>query len=68
MQKIIMTITQLLKSRTMLFSVALAVLSASQGFILQLALTPLQQSIVGMVVAGAIAALRMVTTTALEDK
>lgn len=62
------SITQLLKSRTMLFSVALAVLSVSQGFILQLPLTPMQQSIVGMVVAGAIAGLRVITTTALSEK
>lgn len=62
------TITQLIKSKTMLFSVALAVLSASQGFVIQLALTPLEQSIAGMVVAGVIAALRIVTTTPLSDK
>jgi|GEM_PF-4674104 hypothetical protein len=62
------TLSQLIRSKTMLFSVALAVLSVSQGFIVQLALTPMQQSIVGMVIAGAIAALRVITTTSLADK
>ena len=62
------TLSQLIKSKTMLFSVALAMLSVSQGLIVQLALTPLQQSIVGMVIAGAIAALRVITTTPLADK
>ena len=62
------TLSQLVRSKTMLFSVALAVLSVSQGFIVQLELSPMQQSIVGMVVAGAIAALRVITTTPLADK
>jgi len=62
------TLSQLIKSKTMLFSVALAMLSVSQGFIVQLALTPMQQSIVGMVIAGAIAALRIITTTAIAEK
>jgi len=52
----------------MLFSVALAMLSVSQGLVIELALTPMQQSIVGMVIAGAIAALRIITTTAIADK
>ena len=62
------TLSQLIRSKTMLFSVSLAMLSVSQGFIVQLALTPMQQSIVGMVIAGAIAALRIITTTPLADK
>jgi len=62
------TLSQLIRSKTMLFSVALAVLSVSQGFVVQLQLDPMQQSIVGMVIAGAIAALRVITTTPLADK
>ena len=62
------TLSQLIKSKTVLFSMALAMLSVSQGFVVQLALTPMQQSIVGMVIAGVIAALRIVTTTPLADK
>ena len=62
------TFSQLIKSKTMLFSVALAMLSVSQGLVIELALTPMQQSIVGMVIAGAIAALRMITITAIADK
>ena len=62
------TFSQLIKSKTMLFSVALAMLSVSQGLVIELALTPMQQSIVGMVIAGAIAALRIITITAIADK
>lgn len=62
------TLSQLIKSRTMLFSVALAVLSVSQGFVMQLALTPMQQSIAGMVIAGAIAALSQHFASSLADK
>lgn len=59
---------QLLKSKTILFSVALAVLSVFQGYIAQLPLTPIEQMWVGMGVAGAVAVLRAVTTTALTEK
>lgn len=57
-----------LRSKTIIFSVALAVLSVFQGYIAQLPLTPIEQMWVGMGVAGAVALLRAVTTTALIEK
>jgi len=62
------TITQLLKSRTILFSVALAVLSVAQGYIGLFVLDQKMQALVGMGIAGAIALLRAVTTTPLSGK
>lgn len=57
-----------LKSRTILFSVALAVLSVAQGYIGLFVLDQKAQALVGMGIAGAIALLRAVTTTALTEK
>jgi len=58
----------ILRSRTMLFSIALAVLSVVQGSIAQLALDPQTQMIIGCVVAAAIAVLRAITTQPLADR
>jgi hypothetical protein len=58
----------ILRSRTMLFSIALAVLSVVQGNIAQLALDPQTQMIIGCVVAAAIAVLRAITTQPLADR
>lgn len=57
-----------LKSRTILFSVLLAVLSVAQGYIGLFVLDQKAQALVGMGIAGAIALLRAVTTTALAEK
>ena len=57
-----------LKSRTILFSVALAVLSVAQGYIGLFVLDQKMQAFVGMTVAGMIALLRAVTTTPLSEK
>lgn len=57
-----------LKSRTILFSVLLAVLSVAQGYIGLFVLDQKMQALVGMGIAGAIALLRAVTTTALTEK
>ena len=57
-----------LKSRTILFSVALAVLSVTQGYIGLFVLDQKAQALVGMCIAGVIALLRAVTTTALGEK
>ena len=57
-----------LKSRTILFSVALAILSVAQGYIGLFVLDQKMQALVGMGIAGAIALLRAVTTTALGEK
>ena len=58
----------ILRSRTMLFAIALAVLSVLQGYIMQLPLEPVTQMIVGCVVAAAIAVLRAITTQPLADR
>jgi hypothetical protein len=58
----------ILRSRTMLFAIALAVLSVLQGYIMQLPLEPVTQMIVGCVVAAAIAVLRAITTQPLSEK
>lgn len=57
-----------LKSRTILFSVALAVLSVAQGYIGLFILDQKAQAFVGMGIAGAIALLRAITTTAISEK
>lgn len=57
-----------LKSRTIIFSIALAVLSVAQGYIGLFVLDQKMQAFVGMGIAGAIALLRAVTTTALGEK
>ena len=62
------TILQLLKSRTVLFAILLAVLSIVQGYVGLLPLTPVGQMIVGCVIAVCITLLRIVTTTPIAEK
>jgi hypothetical protein len=61
-------IIQALKSRTVLFAVALAVLSVLQGFVIQLPIPPWGHAVVGSVVAAAIVVLRIITTQPLSEK
>ena len=61
-------ILQALKSRTVRFSIALAVLSLLQGYIGFLPVSPTGQAIVGSVLAGCIVVLRAVTTAPLITK
>jgi hypothetical protein len=61
-------VTHILRSRTMLFAIALAVLSVLQGYVMQLPLDPFTQAIIGIVVAAAIAVLRAITTQPLSEK
>jgi hypothetical protein len=61
-------ILQVLKSRTIQFSIALAVLSLLQGYIGFLPVSPAGQAIVGSVLAGCVVVLRAVTTTSLITK
>lgn len=56
------TIIQLLKSRTVLFALLLAVLSVVQGYIGLLPLTPVQQMYVGIAISA------IVTTQPIADK
>jgi uncharacterized membrane protein YccC len=58
----------MLKSKTLWFAVAIAVLSVLQGFIFQLPLSPFWQAIVGCVIAVVVAVLRFVTTQPLSEK
>lgn len=62
------TTLQLLKSKTVLFSVALAVLSVAQGYIGLFILDQKTQAFVGMGIAGVVALLRVVTTQPLAEK
>lgn len=62
------TITQLIKSKTLLFSAALTILSALQGYVGLFNLTPMQQSEAGLGIGVAIAVLRFLTTAPLTDK
>lgn len=59
---------QLLKSRTVIFALLLAVLSIVQGYVALLPITPVGQMIVGCVIAVAITLLRIITTTPISDK
>ena len=62
------TISQLLKSRTVLFALLLAILSVLQGYVFLLPITPVQQMFVGCGIAVAITLLRIITTTPIADK
>lgn len=62
------TLIQLLKSKTIVFSVLLAVLSVAQGYVGLLPLTPVEQMWVGIAIAAVVAVLRVVTTQPLNAK
>tara|TARA_R110002012_G_scaffold13800_3_gene58141 strand:- start:1673 stop:1867 length:195 start_codon:yes stop_codon:yes gene_type:complete len=61
-------IKQALKSKTVLFSIALAVLSLLQGYIGFLPVSQAGQAVIGSVIAGCIVVLRAVTNMPLSDK
>lgn len=61
-------IVQALKSRTVWFAIALAVLSVLQGFVLQLPIPAWGHAVVGSVIAAAIVVLRVITTQPLSQK
>ena len=61
-------INKVFKSKTIWFSLALAVLSVWQGLIGSFELSPITQGIVGSVIAVCIVLLRIVTTTSLKEK
>lgn len=63
-----MTLLQLLKSRTVIFAILLAVLSIVQGYVGLLPLTPFHQMLVGCGIAVAITVLRIITTTPISEK
>jgi ABC-type branched-subunit amino acid transport system permease subunit len=66
--KLMATITQLLKSRTVIFAIALAALSVLQGYIGILPLTPIGQMYVGIAISVIVTLLRIVTTQPISEK
>lgn len=56
------------KSKTVIFAIIVAALSALQGFVLAINIDPRQQAVIGFVLSVIIIVLRFVTTTDLDDK
>ena len=63
-----MTILQALKSKTVQFSILLAVLSILQGYIGFLPVSPAGQAVIGSCIAACIVVLRVVTTQPISAK
>lgn len=63
-----MDIKQALKSRTVQYGVALAVLSVLQGFVGFLPANPAVQAMVGCAIASGIVVLRFMTTQPVSQK
>ena len=59
---------QALKSRTVQFGVAIAVLSVLQGFVGYIPANPAVQAIIGCAIASGIVILRFITTQPLSEK
>jgi len=59
---------QLLKSRTVLFAILLAVLSVLQGYVGLLPLSPVEQMFIGIAISVAITLLRIITTQPISEK
>lgn len=62
------TLFQLLKSRTVLFALFLAVLSILQGYVNLLPLSPTDQMFVGIAISVVVTLLRIVTTQPISEK
>lgn len=62
------TIIQLLKSRTVLFALLLAVLSVLQGYVGLLPLTQVEQMYIGIAISVVITLLRIITTQPISQK
>ena len=63
-----MTIRQALKSKTVQYGVALAVLSVLQGFVGFLPANPAVQAMIGCAIASGIVVLRFMTTQPVSQK
>jgi len=61
-------ITQALKSKTVQFSIALAVLSILQAYVGFLHVSPMGQAVVGCIIASCVTVLRSITTKPLSEK
>ena len=62
------TLLQLLKSRTILFAILLAVLSILQGYVFLLHITPVHQMFVGIGLSIIVTILRIITTKPIAEK
>ena len=62
------TIKQALKSRTVLYGIAIAVLSILQGYVGFIPASPWIQAIVGCSIASGIVVLRFITTQPISEK
>jgi uncharacterized membrane protein YgaE (UPF0421/DUF939 family) len=58
----------ILRSRTVLFAIVLAVLSVLQGFVFHLPVSPAWQAVVGCVIAVIVTVLRFITTQPISQK
>jgi hypothetical protein len=61
-------VKQALKSRTVQYGIAIAVLSVLQGFVGFIPADPVVQAIVGCTIASGIVILRFMTTQAVSEK
>jgi hypothetical protein len=61
-------LTKLLKSKTVLFALLLAVLSIVQGYVFLLPITLTEQMFVGIAISIAVTLLRIVTTQPISEK
>jgi len=59
---------QAIKSRTVQFGIAIAVLSVLQGFVGYIPANPAVQAIIGCAIASGIVILRFITTQPLSEK
>jgi hypothetical protein len=62
------TISQVLSSKTVRYAIVIAILSVLQGFVFLLPIKPVEQMVVGLVLAVGIVVFRFVTTEPLEAK
>jgi len=58
------TLITVLKNKTVLWSIFIAVLSVLQGFLFELSLTPIHQMIAGIVISVVIVLLKFIETPA----
>jgi len=63
-----MTVKQALKSRTVQYGVAIAVLSVLQGFVGFIPANPAVQAFIGCAIASGIVVLRFMTTQPVSEK
>lgn len=58
----------ILRSRTVLFAILLAVLSVMQAYVFLLPITPVEQMYVGIAIAVIVTVLRIITTQPINEK